>query len=236
MADMDRCLKDMQGLEPELLNELSAAAVWYRKQAKSFTVDRTLGKVNTFLKSGIKAVPFDKGLGFCLMSEQVCWGKLEAVVDAPQFSKMDFQKPDCFVIDEETRFNRKLMRLFKAGKISQSFYERSRSCEAQPARLYGLTKVPKKDVTLRPVLSLPGSCYENLTNELAKLFDHVAGAGIETSTEKVRNSIAAAELDRDEVMNSLDVKSLYTVPVESIALAAERWRRPAFLILARRPL
>ena len=115
------------------------------------------------------------------------------------------------------------MRLFKAGKISQSFYERSRSCGAQPARLYGLAKVHKKDVPLRPVLSLPGSCYENLTNELAKLFDQVVGAGLETSTEKVRNSIAAAELDRDEVMISLDVKSLYTnVPVdESIALAGE---------------
>ena len=84
-------------------------------------------------------------------------------------------------------------------------------------------KVHKKDVPLRPVLSLPGSCYENLTNELAKLFDQVAGAAIETSTEKARNSIAAAELDRDEVMISLDVKSLYTnVTVdESIALAAE---------------
>ena len=65
MADMDRCLKDMQRSEPELLNELNAAAVWYRKQTNSFTVDRTLGKVSIFLKkSGIKAVPFDKGLGF----------------------------------------------------------------------------------------------------------------------------------------------------------------------------
>ena len=80
----------------------------------------------------------------------------------------------------------------------------------------------KSILVLRPVLSLPGSCYEPLTNELAKWFEKLPEAQIETSSSKIKAEITAATLDDDEVM-SLDVKSLYTnVPVEeSIELAAD---------------
>ena len=51
----------------------------------------------------------------------------------------------------------------KKGKIPVKVYEALRSTGAQPARLYGLAKVHKKETHLRPVLSIPGSCYHNQT-------------------------------------------------------------------------
>ena len=80
----------------------------------------------------------------------------------------------------------------------------------------------KEGIPLRPVLSLPGSCYEKLTNELAKLFEDLSEAQIECSTQQIKEAISEPTLENDEILVSLDVKSLYTnVPVDaSIAQAA----------------
>ena len=83
----------------------------------------------------------------------------------------------------------------KKEEISENLYTRMRSTGGQPARIYGLAKVHKVNTPLRPVLSLPGSSYYNLNKVLAKFFEKIEGANIET--------------------NSLDVKSLYTkVPLK----------------------
>ena len=58
---------------------------------------------------------------------------------------------------------KKLKKVFldmrKKVKIPVKVYESLRSTGAQPARLYGLAQVHKKEIPLRPVLSIPGSCY-----------------------------------------------------------------------------
>ena len=59
---------------------------------------------------------------------------------------------------------------------------------AQPARLYGLAKKHKQGKPLRPVLSLPGSSYDNLNKTLAKYFDEIEGENIETNTQMARRS------------------------------------------------
>ena len=54
----------------------------------------------------------------------------------------------------------------KKGKIPVKVYEALRSTGAQPAKLYGLTKVHKKVTLLKHVLSIPGSCYHKLNRYL----------------------------------------------------------------------
>ena len=44
------------------------------------------------------------------------------------------------------------------------------SSGSQPARLYGLAKVHKDGIPLRPVLSLPGSCYANINQFISDFF------------------------------------------------------------------
>ena len=107
--------------------------------------------------------------------------------------------------------------------VKRNRFVKSRSCGAQPARLYGLAKVHKQVIPLRPILSLPGFCYENLAQSLSKWLEQLPGANIENSTAKVKEAVVNVELEEDEVFLSLDVQSLYTnVPVsESIQLAAD---------------
>ena len=79
------------------------------------------------------------------------------------------------------------------------------------------------NTSLRPVLSLPGSTCDRLNMWLTKFFDKVPGANIETSTEGMRQRLEQIALESNEIIFSMDVKSLYTkVPVhDSIELVCE---------------
>ena len=74
-------------------------------------------------------------------------------------------------------------------------YEASRSTGAQPERLYGLAKVNKKETLLRPVLSIPGSCYHNLNKFLTPFFPKIAVANIETNTNDARITLEQIKLE-----------------------------------------
>ena len=105
-------------------------------------------------------------------------------------------------------------------------YTRLRSTGAQPARLYGLAKVHKQGTPLRLVLSLPGSSYDNLIKTLAMYFEEIEGENMETNTQMAREILEKTELDSDDSIISLDVKSLYTnVPLKAAI-------DPALILLA----
>ena len=98
-----------------------------------------------------------------------------------------------------------------------------RSTGAQPAKLYGLAKVHKQGTSLRPVLSLPSSSHDNLKKTLEKYFDEIEGANVETKTQMAREILEKTELDSDESIISIDVKSLYTnVPLKEAVEKALR--------------
>ena len=84
----------------------------------------------------------------------------------------------------------------------------------QTARRYKLPKVHKNGSSLWPVLSIPGSSYENLTKFLSPFFQKIPGANIETNLEDSRITLEATKLDEYEPVVSLGVKSLCTKPVE----------------------
>ena len=63
----------------------------------------------------------------------------------------------------------------KRDEISDQLYSKLRSTGGQTARLYGLAEVHKAEPPLRPLLSLPGSSYENLNKTLAKIFVKIDG-------------------------------------------------------------
>ena len=72
LADVDRLLYNLKtnDIENDKLNEVNALTVWYLKEMKKQKEDPSLRKVNSYLrKENIKTVPFDKGAGFCLMSD-----------------------------------------------------------------------------------------------------------------------------------------------------------------------
>ena len=98
----------------------------------------------------------------------------------------------------------------KKRKITVNVYEALRSTGVQPARLYVIAKVHKNEIPLRPVLSIPGSCYHKFNRFLTPFFQKIEGANIETNTNDARNTLEKIKLEKDEQVLSLDVKSLKT--------------------------
>ena len=84
--------------------------------------------------------------------------KLEKVLDCEQFKKLE-KSCDNIVRKNGKELNKELLDMRKKGKIPVKVYEALRSTGAQQTRLYVLAKVHKKEILLRPVLSIPGSCY-----------------------------------------------------------------------------
>ena len=186
--------------------------------------DKGVEKARKYLKdNGLLAVPFDKGVGFCVMKKETYEKKLKDLLQAEQFSERK-NLTDSVIMKIEKDISNELLAMKKKDEISEAMYNMLRSTGAQPARLYGLAKVHKQGTPLRPVLSLPGSSYDNLNKTLAKYSDEIEVANIETNTQMAREILEKTELDSDESIISLDVKSLYTnVPLkEAIEIALRR--------------
>ena len=121
----------------------------------------------------------------------------------------------------EKELNKELLDMRKIRKMPVKVYKALGSTGAQPAGLYGLAKVHKKENPLRFVLSIPGSCYHKLNKLLTPFLQKIEGANIETNTNGARKTLEQIKLEKDEQILSLDLKSLYTnVPVkEAIDIA-----------------
>ncbi len=63
------------------------------------------------------------------------------------------------IIGEKERINDELLKLQSDGAISEELGSELKSKGGQPPRIYGLGKVHKASIPVRPVLSMPGSPY-----------------------------------------------------------------------------
>ena len=204
--------------------EIEAAAKRYVKNVKQTPSDKGVEKARKCLKdNGLLAVPFDKGVGFCVMKKETYEKQLKDLLQAEQFSERK-NLTDSVIMKIEKDISKKLLAMKKKDEISEAKHNGLRSTGARPARLYGLAKKHKQGTPLRPVLYLPGSSYDNLNKTLAKYFDEIEGANIEKNTQMSREILMKTEFYSDENIISLDVKSLYNnVPLkEAVEIALRR--------------
>ena len=229
LADLDTLLRSCKRnkVSRACINDINIMVVKYIKICSKQRPPRHLNLTQKFLKKhDLLAVPFDKGNGFCVMKADDYQKKLQAILDLPQFEKVITTRKnakDC-VIKEEERVTTMLTEFHREGKIDDELLNKLKPIGSQPPRLHGLAKVHKNGVPVRPVLSMPGSPYHKIAQEVADWLSIVPEAQINSSSKKVCDNISTVNLDEDEVVISFDVSSLYTnVPVqESIQLAADR--------------
>ena len=84
-------------------------------------------------------------------------------------------------------------------RLTKKFMIRSNPRRSQPARLYGLAKVHKKDTPLRLVLSLPRSAYHKIAVQVTLLLSVVDDCQINSSTKCIADILKSIQLDDDEV-------------------------------------
>jgi hypothetical protein len=131
--------------------------------------------------------------------------------------------------------NAKLLLLKKCNIISKTTYEKLYSSDGLSPRFYGLPKIHKPEIPLRPIVSFVNSpSTYGVSSFLAKMLSPVVG----NTENTVKNSCHFAEFVRgktlkaDQVLVSFDVVSLFTnIPVDlAIKVAAKRRRQDATLL------
>ena len=125
------------------------------------------------------------------------------------------------VADPTNKYKNKLINLLKTikaeGGINNTTYKRLYPTGAGSPKYYGLPKIHKAGVPLKPIISSRGSATYETAKELAKIIKPM----VERSPHYVQNnkdfldSIKNIKIQPDECIMSYDVSALFTfIPIE----------------------
>ncbi|XP_064098125.1 uncharacterized protein LOC135209357 [Macrobrachium nipponense] len=155
----------------------------------------------------------DKGGGTVILNKHEYINKMENILDdTSKFEKLG--SPDLYnVIKSEDKINRFLRALKQNGIIDERMYQSLFVTGSSYGIMYGLPKVHKTDVPIRPILSSNNTANYNLAKFLVPILEPLAkGPYTLTCSADFKDEII--KQDSDLFMVSLDVESLFTnVPV-----------------------
>ena len=155
----------------------------------------------------------DKGSGVLVMDKSQYVQRMMDILNLPQF-KIDNANDNTLKLEAQVRDELDI--LLKRGVIDDKLVKRLRPTGTQLARLYGLAKLHKPNIPLRPIVSMVNTPTHELSKWVAELLkpirDELVKHSLKDSFEfvdKIQNLNV-----KNEWMCSLDVVSLFTnVPV-----------------------
>ena len=75
-------------IDKELLTDINVKTLNYIKKCKSLKCSRNLMLTKKYLiDNDLLAIPFDKGVGICIMKKEVYHAKMKTILELPQFEK-----------------------------------------------------------------------------------------------------------------------------------------------------
>ena len=123
--------------------------------------------------------------------------------------------------DPNNRQKNKLIQVLKKikeeGGMSETTYKKFYPTGAGTPKFYGLPKIHKAGIPLRPIVSSRGAVSYNTAKELARIFKPLAGRTTYSvqNTKDFAEQIKNIKLLSDECIIAYDVKALFTsVPIE----------------------
>ena len=140
--------------------------------------------------------------------------KMDSLVNDKQTYKVLKRDP---VPALQRKLNNKMLTLKKTDKNDLRRYNRLRCSVPQPPKLYGLPKLHKPNMPMRPIVSFCGSpTYQlsrYLTNVLKPLTDESRHKP--QSTENLIDAIKTTQIPDNHKLVSFDLKSLFTsIPLQ----------------------
>ena len=159
-----------------------------------------------FLKEhDLLAVPFDKVIGICVMKASTYKEKLGAILQLERFVKVTNTRKNAkdLRFKEEERINKALENLVETGVLNENLSNEMKPKGGQLPKLYGLAKVHKECVPVRPVLSMPGSSYYKLAEKVTKWLSVIPESKINCSTQKIVDQLKNVKLDPEEVIRDI---------------------------------
>ena len=175
----------------------------------------------------------DKGVSLVVMDREEYVRKAQALLDQPGYKFI----PN----DPTTKYKNKLISILKSikaeGGMNEVTYRRLYPRGASSPKFYGLPKVHRQGVPLRPIVSSIGAIIYQSSNELSKILKLLVGKsphhvhnneeflqhlkGIQLGPYEVNSG--KSQLGPYEVIISYDVKALFTsVPIQTALTIIEK--------------
>ena len=170
----------------------------------------------------------DKGAGVVILNKDDYNSKMKTILnDNSKFCDLGSSAGNDNTAKIESRIQRRLLKLKKENLISASVYEAIRPTGSQRPRMYGLPKIHKKDVPLRPILSMTGSAQHRLAKWLTSLLQPVLqnlSSNCVSDSFTFVNEVRNFQFSPSSVfLCTFDISSLFTnVPLaETIEICAD---------------
>ena len=162
----------------------------------------------------IVILPADKGRVTVVMDQTDYHDKMNELVNDKQTYEELKRDPTPAL---QRKLNSKLLKLKKTDAIDIRRYYRLRCRVPQPPKRYGLPKLHKPNIPMRPIVSFCGSPTYQLSKYLTTVLQPLTDQSRHKlqSTENFIDAIKTAQIPDDHRLVSFDVKSLFTsIPLQ----------------------
>ena len=167
----------------------------------------------------IMVLPADKGHASVLMDTDTYRAKMSTLIENGPYQLLNKDPTDCLT----HKLSEKLLTLKRSGYLPEAVYNKIKPRRKQPPRIYGLPKIHKANVPLRPIVSCVNTLACDLSAFLANILSPLTGKSEYTVTSSAHfvSTVSYETILENEIMISFDIESLFTnVPIDTAVQAA----------------
>ena len=216
-ATEQTCLKIEQGKQEEFRVEVKSLLKRDQNNKKQANISKEEPKAMKELKLDTNRLILtaDKGVALVVLDKEGYIKKAEDLLEDNTYKKL--------AEDPTTKQKNKLISILRnikaEGGLKEEMYKRLYPTGAGSPKFYGLPKIHKDGIPLRPIISTIGTVTYNTAKELARILKPLVGL----SNHHIQNTMDFAEqikevkLKKEENMVSYDVTALFTsVPIPPV--------------------
>ena len=207
------CQKFNTNAAEELRSEVYRALRYSRLPKPNLKKEEMKALKQLRLERNQMVLTADKGVAMVVMNRHDYIKKARALLD-----DTNTYKP--ITSDPTTKLKNKLVNILKMikgeGNIDENTYKRVYPTGVSAPKFYGLPKIDKEDVPLRPIVSSIGSVTYGVAKERSRILKSLVGNSIHrvNNSKEFAEEIRNIKLERGECITSFDVTALYTsIPV-----------------------
>ena len=160
-------------------------------------------------------VTADKGVTLVVMDKKEYIQKMNQLLEDKNTYRLLKMDP---TNKHKNRLINILRRIKSEGRLEEGSYKKMYPTGASSPKLYGLPKIHKNDIPLRPIVSSQGSVSYGVAKELARILKPLTGNNNHQvlNSKEFADDIKKIKLEEGECIISYDVAALFTsIPVKS---------------------